>query len=164
MYKNKYTIVAAVIALMFWFFDALVHYFVYGEARFELIPSDFNELWMRAVIVILLLIIGIYADVTTRNLIIREKELEAYRIYTSMVHASRHILNNLLNQMQIIKIEALKSKDFDRDIIKYYDDMFDEAQDLIHKLSEIKNITDEDIRASVAPVDKKISENGENSE
>ena len=164
MYTRKFTIAAVVFALMFWFFDASIHYFVYGEARFELIPSDFNELWMRAAIVILLVFFGIYADATTRNLIIREKQLEAYRIHASMVHASRHILNNLLNQMQIIKIEALKSKDFDRDILKYYDDMFTEAQDLIQRLSEVENITDEEIWASVAPVDKKKSENGGSSE
>jgi len=154
MEKIKYTISAIVVALLFWFFDASVHYFIYDEPHFEIIPSNFNELWMRIAIVLLLLVIGVYADITTRRLVIRERQLEAVRIYTSMVQASRHILNNLLNQMQLIKMEAMRSKDFDQEVIKYYDQAFDEANKLIKKLSEIEHITDENIWDSVAPTDK----------
>lgn len=151
MKKRIYSIVALAIALIFWFFDASVHYFVYGEPQFEFIPSNFNELWMRTAIVLLLLSFGIYADFSAKRLLIKEKQLEAACIYESMVYASRHILNNLLNQMQIIKIEALKCDEFDREIIKFYDTAFDEAKYLIQKLSEVENVTDENIWASVNP-------------
>ena len=44
--KNKvFTIVAIAIATLFWFFDASVHYFVYGEPEFQTFPDDINELW-----------------------------------------------------------------------------------------------------------------------
>ena len=163
MDTKKYSITAFVVAMIFWFVDAAIHYFVYSEPQFEIIPSNFNELWMRVTIVTLLLTIGIYADWTTRRLIMKERQIEALRVYTSMLRASRHILNNLLNQIQIIKIEAEKSKDFDQEVIKYYDAAFDEAKDLIQKLSEIENFTDESIWSSVAPVDKTKSENKTNS-
>ena len=138
-------------ALLFWCFDASIHYFVYGEPQFEFIPDDVNELWMRILIALLLLLLGIYADISAHRLLIKEKQLEASRIYRSMTYASRHILNNLLNQMQVIKMEALKCDDFDREAIKFYDDAFEEAEYLIKKLSEVENITDENIWASVDP-------------
>ena len=139
---------------MFWFFDAAIHHFIYEEPQFEFLPDDFNELWMRVVIILLIILLGIYADSITRKLLIKEKQLEAARIYTSMIRASQHILNNLLNQMQLFKLEALKSNDFDREIIKLYDNAIDEAGYLIKSLSEVKNITDDNIWDSVGP--KKI--------
>jgi uncharacterized membrane protein len=159
MNKRKYSIAAFLIALLFWFFDASIHYFVYGEPQFEFIPDDFNELWMRVVIVLMLLLFGVYADYSAEKLIIKEKQQEAVRIYKSTIYSSRHILNNLLNQMQIVKMEALKCKDFDREFIKHYDDAFSEAKNLIQRLSEVENITDENIWASVDPKSISISSN-----
>lgn len=151
MNKRKYFIFACAIAFVFWFLDASIHYFIYGEPQFEFIPDDFNELWMRTVIVLLLIFFGVYADSSTKKLLIKEKQLEAIRIYDSMSYASRHILNNLLNQMQLFRREALNSDDFDREIIKCYDNAFDEAKNLIQKLSQVEDITDKNIWASVDP-------------
>lgn len=161
MHKIKYSIAAFIIAFVFWFLDASIHFFVYSDSQFEFIPGDFNELWMRSVIVLLVILFGIYADSSTRKLLIKEKELEAARIYNSMIHASQHILNNLLNQMQLFKMEALESNDFDKNIIKLYDDAIDEATNLIQRLSKIENITGENIRASVNPENLADSSNVE---
>lgn len=150
--KNKtYGIAGFIIAIMFWFSDASIHYFVYGEPEFEFIPRDFNELWMRIVIVSLIVLFGLYADYSTKKQLINERRLEAARIYNSMIHASHHILNNLLNQMQLFKYEAQHCNNFDREILKLYDDAFDEAKDLIRRLSEVEHITDDNIWASIAP-------------
>ena len=150
--KNwMFSIVAFFIAFVFWFFDASIHYFVYREPQFKLIPDDFNELWMRIVIILLLILFGIFADYFSRKLLITQKQLEASRIYTSMIHATHHILNNLLNQMQFFKIGALKCKDFDQEVIALYDDAIDEASELIESLSHVENITEENILASVDP-------------
>lgn len=146
-----FSIVAVFIAFVFWFFDASIHYFVYGEPQFEFIPDDFNELWMRIVIILLIILFGIFADYFSRQLLITQKQLEASRIYTSMINATHHILNNLLNQMQFFKIEALKSKDFDQEVLTLYDNAFDEASELLERLSKIENITEENIWASIDP-------------
>ncbi|MBL1278578.1 MAG: hypothetical protein COB30_021090 [Ectothiorhodospiraceae bacterium] len=131
--------------------DSIIHYYLYGEKSFEIIPGDFNELWMRGVIVILLVSFGAYVEISTKKLIEKEKQLEASLIYHSIVRASHHILNNLLNQMQLFRMEALNSHSFDKEKIKLYDSAMDEASSLIKQLSEVKNISDENIRASVAP-------------
>ncbi len=146
-----FSIVAFFIAFVFWFFDASIHYFVYMEPQFELIPDDFNELWMRIIIILLIILFGVFADYFSRKLLITQQQLEASRIYTSMLKASHHILNNLLNQMQYFKIEALRCKDFDQEILALYDDAIDEASELIEKLSHVENITEENIWASIDP-------------
>lgn len=142
---------ALLIASTFWFFDSAIHYILYDESHFEWIPDDFNELWMRVVICALIMLFGLYADYSYRKLINKEKQLEAAEIYRSMVFASHHILNNLLNQMQLFRIEASRCRDFDKDKLKLYDETFNEAKDLIHRLSTIENVSDKNIRASIDP-------------
>ncbi len=164
MKKRKYTIITFIIALLFWFTDASIHYFVYSEQQFELMPDDANELWMRTIIILLVIFFGIYADYSIKKLLIKEKQLEATRIYNSMIYASQHILNNLLNQMLLFKMEALKSKDFDKEIINIYDDTIDEARDLLKRLSQVEHITDENIWASVDPAQLANSSNKTDSE
>lgn len=151
MKKVKYTIATLILSFVFWFFDASMHYFVYGEPAFEYIPGEFDEFWMRTLIVLLIMLFGVYADFSTEKLLSKEKQLEAIRIHSSMTSASQHILNNLLNQMQIIRIEALSSNDFDKELIKLYDVAIDEAQSLIQRLSRVEKITGDNIWASVDP-------------
>jgi len=142
--KNKmFTLATLVMALIFWFFDSSIHYYLYKEPQFELIPADFNELWMRAVIVLLIILFGIFADYFTNKIMFKEKQLEVVHVYSSMIHASSDVLNNLLNQMQLFKIEALKSKDFDRDVIKLYDNAIRQASDLVDTFSKIEIASEE---------------------
>jgi len=63
-----------------------------------------------------------------------------------MIHTSNDILNNLLNQMQLFKIEALRSKDFDRDVIKFYDNAMKQASDLVKTFSKIEDMSEENIK------------------
>jgi PAS domain S-box-containing protein len=74
MKKTHYFIKFAVpIALCYWFLDSVIHYFVYNESAFEIIPSDGNDLWMRISIFILLISFGLFADITSRKIIERNK-------------------------------------------------------------------------------------------
>ena len=146
--KKIFTIIAFTLALILWFFDSSVHYFLYKEPQFELIPNEFNEFWMRTVIVLLIIFFGIFADYFTSSIMYREKQLEVVHVYNGVLNTSCQILNNLLNQMQLFKLEALKSKDFDREVIKYYDNAIKEASNLIDTLSRVEDITGGDLGAS----------------
>ena len=149
--KNKmFTIAACVTALVFWFFDSTVHHFLYKEPEFEFIPDDFNELWMRAVIVLLIMLFGIFSDYFINKIMYKEKQLEVVYVYNAMIYASHHILNNLLNQMRLFRMEALRSKDFDRDVINLYDNAIKEASDLMDTLSKVKDASEESIYAPVS--------------
>ncbi len=138
MKKNMFTIAGLTLALVFWFFDSFVHYFMYGEPEFEFIPSDFNELWMRLVIVTLIVLFGVFADYFTHRIMVKQKQLEVAQIYGSLIHTSRDILDNLLLQMHLFKNEASKSQDFDREIIKYYDNAIAQLSDLVITLSKVE--------------------------
>ena len=149
--KNKmFTIAACVTALVFWFFDSTVHHFLYKEPEFEFIPNDFNELWMRAVIVLLIMLFGIFSDYFINKIMYKEKQLEVVYVYNAMIYASHHILNNLLNQMRLFRMEALRSKDFDQNVINLYDNAIKEASDLMDTLSKVKDASEESIYAPVS--------------
>ena len=148
---RAFTIASIIVAAVFWSFDSALHYLVYDEPGFEFIPEDFNELWMRLVVVCLIVLFGLYADSVTRKRMIQEKQLAALKTYNSMIYATHHILNNLLNQMQLFRIKALRSAEFDRETIRMYDQAMDEAKELVARLSRIESITEEDILASVDP-------------
>ncbi len=51
-------LLSIILALAFWFGDSCIHFFLYGEPVFQIIPQDINELWMRTTIVILLVAFG----------------------------------------------------------------------------------------------------------
>ncbi|UCB55535.1 MAG: hypothetical protein JSW45_03120 [Thiotrichales bacterium] len=143
--KKLFTIAAIVVAALFWFFDASIHYFIYGEPEFEYVPSDINELWMRLVIVGLLLLFGLFADYFTNRIMLKEKQMEVVYVYNAMLHANHHILNNVINQMKLFKMEAMRSKDFDREVINLYDNTIREATELIDTLSKVKDVSDKGV-------------------
>lgn len=149
MNRHIFSITGILVALAFWFFDSFIHFFIYGEEQYALLPDDFNELWMRIVIVSLVILFGLYADYVSQKLVRREKELEALQVYNSMINATHHILNNLLNQLQLIRLEASRCKDFKQERVRDFDTAIGEAVELIEKLSSIKQVTDENIRASI---------------
>jgi len=80
-------------------------------------------------------------------------EREKYKIYLAMVGASQHVLNNFINQMQLFRIGAERTEGFDRKLIKLYDDVIDEATDQVKELSNVKQLDDKSIAASVYPKD-----------
>ena len=106
---------------------------------------------MRTVIVVLIALFGVFADYFIKNIVVRDKQLEVARMYNGMLDTSLHILENLLNQMQLFKIEAQNSKDFDREVIKHYDNALEEASILIGKLSGLHDITENNIGTAFNP-------------
>jgi len=153
MINKMFTIASIVTAIIFWFFESSIHYFIHEEPQFEMIPSDLNEIWMRVVIVILIILYGILSDSITHKII--NKQLEVVRVYDSMIHTSNDILISLLNQMQLFKAEALKSKDFDRKVIQLYENSIKQASDLVDTFSNIKHMSQEHIEIDIKGVGDK---------
>lgn len=149
--KKEYffTIVAIPFAMTFWLFDSLIHYFVYNEFEFELIPSEINELWMRCIIFFLLIIFGVFADYHTNKII--NKDLEKLDVYITMLAATKHILNNFLQGMRLFRDLAGNSKDIDKEILKLFDESIDNAVKQIKDFEEIENPNKENIEDKFMP-------------
>jgi len=147
MNNHLYKALAFLIACFYWFADSSIHKYLYGEEHFEFIPSEFNELWMRTAIFVLLIVLGIYADHHTRKII--QKEKEKTRVFLATVSASHHILNNFLNKMHLFKFEAERSSDFDKNILTLYDHVIQDTAEQIKKLESITNISEESIKDTV---------------
>ena len=126
------------LALAYWFFDSVVHYFGYGELEFEIIPSDFDEFWMRSVIFILLLAFGVFADYHTNKII--EKNAEKHDVYMAMLGITRHILRNFSKNILSLRSDTEDSKSFNIDILKIYDQVMDDTITQIKNLEEIKRL------------------------
>lgn len=85
-----------------------------------------------------------------------EIEKEKEKIYLATMHGAQHITNNLLNQLQLIKIEVDKHSDFDGEMAEAFDDILAEAASLMKGLSEVQEMDENIIRESVSPsIDRK---------
>lgn len=105
---------------------------------------------MRVTIIVLMVTLGLFADFHVKKLVEKQKKIEALNVYQSTCFAAGHVLNDLLAQLELVKIEALRSSDFNQEIIKCYDIATSEASMLIDKLSSIKEITTDNIKESIA--------------
>jgi len=81
------------------------------------------------------------------NTIEQEKE----KIYLATIHSSQHIINNLLNQLQFIRMKVEKCPDFPKETIIIFDDILTEGTSLMKKLSKVESINEDVIKESVYP-------------
>jgi len=133
----------------YWLFDSIIHKLAFGEDEFEFLPSDVNELWMRTLIVVLIIIFGFYIDISTKKLI--KKEQEKLEVYQSTVLAVQHVLNNYLHKMQIFKSKMNKCDNISEQDVEAFNALIKEATENIKKLSNVTEIDAESIIDSVNP-------------
>lgn len=65
--------------------------------------------------------------------------------------STHHILNNFLNNMQLFKITAEDTLEFDPDVLSLYDVVIKDTSAQIEALGNITTIEEESIHASVTP-------------
>jgi len=138
--EPKFIYFSIVIALMFWLFESAMHYFVFGEIKFEVIPLDINEFWMRLIIFLMIVGGGIYTQFSTKKLIklrvnIAEKEarVETLRI---TIHEVHDIVNNFLNNLLLFRMEAEESKAISKDSLELFDRIVNETSSRIKIIGE----------------------------
>ena len=117
--------------------------------KVQIIPSEFNELWMRCIIFVMLIIFGIFADYHTLK--VGKKDAEKLEVYRAMLGGTQHILNNFLHSMILFRSEAEDSKDFDKDILKLYDRVINDVTGKINNLENIENPNKQTIEERFKP-------------
>ena len=68
-----------------------------------------------------------------------------------MLASTHHVLNNFLNQMQIFKMTAERTPDFDPNVLTLYSRIMKDAKEQIDALGSITDIDEASIHNSVAP-------------
>ena len=147
--RYKFRLLAAGLALLYWFAESVIHRFVYHEAFFEIVPSDRNEFWMRLLIIVLIIAFGVFADNRARK--IRKSEQEKRAVYVATVRSTPHILNNLLNQMQLAFLDLEKEHCLESETRRLLERSIREGKEQVDRLSSVSDVTSESIEDSVRP-------------
>jgi len=68
--KNMIFITSIIIALIWWIVESIAHYTIFDVgAAFTFFPGDANELWMRSIITVLIIVVGAFSQRAVNNLI-----------------------------------------------------------------------------------------------
>jgi hypothetical protein len=147
--RYKFTLLGFGLALLYWVAESIIHRFVYAEAFFEIFPSDVNEFWMRLLIVALIIGFGMFADNRARK--IRASEQEKHEVFLATVRSTQHILNNLLNQLQLAFYDLEKEGCLEHETTKLLKYSIREGKEQVERLSTVSDISSETIEKSVKP-------------
>ena len=149
MERHKFSLLGLGLALLYWFGESVIHRFVYAEELFEVVPSDVNEIWMRLLIVVLIIGFGFFADNRARK--IKRTEQEKHQVYVATVRSSQHILNNLMNQMQLAFLDLEKEHCLENETRRLLERSIRESKRQVERLSSVSDISSESIEDSVKP-------------
>ena len=149
MDRYKFSLLGLGLAFFYWFAESIVHRFVYAEEFFEIVPTDVNELLMRLSIIVLIVIFGVFADNRARR--IRATEKEKRDVYVATVRSTQHILNNLLNQLQLAFLDLEKEHCLEIETRKLLEKSIREGKEQVERLSSVSDISGESIEESVRP-------------
>lgn len=149
MRQRRFTIFGFSLALLYWVAESAIHRYVYAEDFFELVPSDINEFLMRILIIILTVGFGIFAD--NRASKIRKKEQEKREVFLAAISSTQHILNNLLNQLQLVFFDIDERHELDGETRKLLKRSIKEGKEQVERLSSVTEMSSESIQDSVRP-------------
>ena len=148
MKNYKFMIIITFVAAVYWVFESLIHYFVFLDSyRAAFLPADDNELWMRLGIVVLIIVFGIYADIQTGKLLAKEREKQD--VFIATVGSTQHILNNLLNQMQLALFGSDGNASMDDETRMMFKQALVEGKEQVTRLSSVTEIDEATIRKSI---------------
>ena len=138
-------IIAAIVALLSHLIDL---------DPFDRLADAFEKVEQYEIDEIFIVVLIIFAFLTA-DLLIKQRrrkvEKEKVKVYRAMIFSAHHILNNFLHQMQVFKITAEHTPDFDPQILAMFDKIMEDASEQIQALSNVSEITEQSIKKSVAP-------------
>ena len=149
MERHKFSLLGLGLALLYWFGESVIHRFIYAEEFFEVMPSDVNEFWMRLLIIVLIIGFGFFADNRARK--IKRSEREKHQVYVATIRSTQHILNNLMNQMQLAFLDLDKEHCLESETRKLLERSIREGKQQVERLSSVSDISSESIEDSVKP-------------
>ena len=147
--KYKYTLGGLICSLVILLLGRAVHFFAGGPSSIHALPHSPHDRVMFLLVSSLLVLMGYFADRSTRVLIAHEEE--KLRIFSSAVAASQHILNNFLNNMIYFQQQARESGALDEKSLALLETVIHDAAGQLKKLGEISEISEYKIRETIYP-------------
>lgn len=147
--NRRITVYAVILSVLYWLAESLGHRFVFADAVFDIIPSDPDELWMRSLIIGLIIVFGFIADKQASR--IRAAEKEKREIFVATVSSTQHVVNNLLNQLQLVLFEEDKAHELSDATRKFLENSIREGKEQMDRLSSVTRLDETTIKKSVAP-------------
>lgn len=139
--------IAVIVASLFWALKSLIHWYIFAEVEFQLLPTDANEFWMRVIIFLLIIAVGVLADNrAARNDAVEKEKRE---IFDATVSSSQHVVNNLLNQVQVLFLDLDNDNRLSDEGREHLEESIREGKDQIARLSSVTAIDEASIRDSV---------------
>ena len=104
---------------------------------------------MPLLIVVLILGFGMFAD--NRAGRIKKSEREKREVYVATVRSTQHILNNLMNQLQLAFLDLEKEHCLESETRKLLEQSIREGKHQVERLSTVTHISGESIEESIKP-------------
>ena len=112
----------------------------------ELEHFEIDELLIPLVVFLIFVVVDM-----SRRYNKHKVEVEKVKIYQAMIFSTQHVMNNFLNQMQLFKMKAETTPEFDKEVLKLYDRVIEDAQTQIDGLSSLSQVTEKKIKEAVEP-------------
>lgn len=137
--NNKIFLFSLILAFIFWVIESLLHALFFDkEMHFEIIPNEVNELWMRVIIVILILLIGFFVE---RYVNLQKKiQEEKLRTLEASIVSINEVAGNTLSLMSHYCADFIKAGEADLNTIKSMKEIIDETFISLNHISELKNM------------------------
>jgi len=139
--RQSILIISLIFAAVSWLGESLVHFAILDHGQpFEWIPGDSNELWMRAVIVSLIVIFGIYAQRhANKNMDVEEEKMRTLKATMNTVEDR---VGNALSGIKLLLVSAEKSNLVDKEIYRKLTVLIDATFEDLRKLSSLEEINE----------------------
>ncbi|MDH5601680.1 MAG: hypothetical protein OEY78_10300 [Gammaproteobacteria bacterium] len=136
---NKIFLFSVFLAFLFWLGESLLHAVFFDEEKhFELIPHDADELWMRIVISLLVILMGFLVG----RYVQLQKKIHQEKIRTleaSMV-SMNEVVGNTLSLMSHYCDEYIKTGKIEMDSAKSMKEIIDETFSALNHLQDINKM------------------------
>lgn len=149
MKSYRATIFSTAVSILCGFIHVYVYYLSSTSDQFFAIIDDAYALSACILFSIIVLFYGIFIDIKRNSSFKGSSEIK--EVHTSLISAMHHILNNFLNGMELVRMEAKSCKDFDPKVIALYEESVDEAVGKIRSISELEEISDDAIWNKLMP-------------
>ena len=136
---NSIFLSSVLLALGFWLFESFLHAQVFDkEIKFEVVPHDPNEMWMRLMIFIMIPLIGYLAG---RQVKLQKKiQEEKMRTLQASVISMNEMVGNTLSLMNHYCDDFIKKGEADLDSVASMKDIIEETFKGLKHLSELENM------------------------